>query len=117
MSVYIPLLFSVLVALCFALFLLGLGFFMGPKKPSLAKSQPFECGFPSLAKPSMPFDIRFYLVGILFILFDIETTLLYPWAVSLRGLDAISFWGMMFFLTVLFVGFFYEWSKGALNWE
>ena len=94
-----------------------LGFAMGPNRPDKAKNSPYECGFESFEDARMKFDVRYYLVAILFILFDLEIAFLFPWAVSLREIGATGFWSMMMFLGILVVGFAYEWKKGALDWE
>jgi NADH:ubiquinone oxidoreductase subunit 3 (subunit A)/DNA-binding transcriptional ArsR family regulator len=94
-----------------------LGAVMGPHRPDAAKNSPYECGFEAFEDARMKFDVRYYLVAILFILFDLEIAFLFPWAVSLREIGATGFWSMMIFLGILVVGFAYEWKKGALDWE
>ena len=98
-----------------------LGWLVAPNRPDSEKLSPFECGFPAFDDARMKFDVRFYLVAILFIIFDLEVAFLFPWAVALMKLphdaQVYSFWSMMAFLGVLTVGFFYEWKKGALEWE
>jgi NADH-quinone oxidoreductase subunit A len=91
----------------------GLGF----QKPDAAKNSPYECGFEAFEDARMKFDVRYYLVAILFILFDLEIAFLFPWAVALKEIGAVGFWAMMVFLGILVVGFVYEWKKGALDWE
>lgn len=86
-------------------------------RPYRAKNAPFECGFPAMGSMRIPFDVRYYLVALLFILFDLETAFLFPWAVSLDHTLWHGFWVMMFFLFVLTVGFVYEWRHGALDWK
>jgi NADH-quinone oxidoreductase subunit A len=88
----------------------------GPKKPSVVKSEPFECGETPLSLPIGHLSIKFYLVAILFILFDVELVFLYPWAVVYRGLGASGLVEMVIFLGVLMIGFFYAWDNGALEW-
>jgi NADH-quinone oxidoreductase subunit A len=90
---------------------------MGVQNPDAAKNSPYECGFEAFEDARMKFDVRYYLVAILFILFDLEIAFLFPWAVALKEIGAAGFWAMMIFLAVLVVGFVYEWKKGALDWE
>lgn len=94
-----------------------LGWLVGPRKPDKEKLSAYECGFEPFDDARMPFDVRFYLVAILFIIFDLETAFLLPWAVVLRKIGWFGFIGMTIFLGVLIVGFIYEWKKGALEWE
>ena len=94
-----------------------LGRLLGPNKPDSEKNSPYECGFEAFEDARMKFDVRYYLVAILFILFDLEIAFLFPWAVSLKEIGAAGFWSMMLFLSILVVGFIYEWKKGALDWE
>jgi len=91
----------------------GLGF----HKPDPEKLSPYECGFEAFEDARMKFDVRYYLVAILFILFDLEIAFLFPWAVALKEIGPVGFWSMMIFLAILVVGFVYEWKKGALDWE
>lgn len=114
---YFPILVFIIVGLLIGLIPVGLGFFLGPNKPDSAKCSPYECGFDALEDARMPFDVRFYLVAILFIIFDLETAFLFPWAMILRKVGWVSFWSMMVFLGILVIGFIYEWRKGALEWE
>ncbi|MGI9392149.1 MAG: NADH-quinone oxidoreductase subunit A [Parvibaculales bacterium] len=97
--------------------LLILPFLLAPYHPDKEKNSPYECGFEPFDDAHMPFDIRFYLVALLFIIFDLEIAFLFPWAVSLKGIGIFGFWSMMVFLGVLTVGFVYEWKKGALEWQ
>ncbi|MFI4928346.1 MAG: NADH-quinone oxidoreductase subunit A [Burkholderiales bacterium] len=90
---------------------------MGVARPDPAKNAPYECGFVAFEDARMKFDVRYYLVAILFILFDLDIAFLFPWAVSLKEIGAVGFWSMMVFLAILVVGFVYEWKKGALDWE
>ena len=94
-----------------------LGFVLGTRRPDSEKLSPYECGFEAFDDSRGRFDVRFYLVAILFIIFDLEVAFLFPWAVSLRDVGLFGFWSMMIFLTILTVGFIYEWKKGALEWE
>ena len=90
---------------------------IGKNKPDDQKLSPYECGFDAFEDTRSQFDVRFYLVAILFIIFDLEVAFLFPWAVSLGSIGVIGFWSMIVFLIVLTVGFIYEWRKGALEWE
>ena len=94
-----------------------LGRLLGPSRPDAAKLSPYECGFEAFEDARMQFDVRYYLVAILFILFDLEIAFLFPWAVSLGTIGFTGFVAMMVFLAILVVGFIYEWKKGALDWE
>ena len=107
---YLPILIFLAVAGGFGLLLLVLGWVLGPRRPDGEKVSPYECGFEAFEDSRTKFDVRYYLVAILFIIFDLEIAFLFPWAVSL---DAI----MMVFLAILVVGFIYEWKKGALEWD
>jgi NADH-quinone oxidoreductase subunit A len=93
------------------------GYFLGPHNPDSEKMSPYECGFEAFEDARMQFDIRYYLVAILFIIFDLEIAFFFPWAVALREIGMVGFWAMMLFLGVLVIGFIYEWRKGALEWE
>ena len=93
------------------------GRLLGPNKPDSAKLSPYECGFEAFENSRMKFDVRYYLVAILFIIFDLEIAFLFPWAIVLDEIGVFGFWAMMIFLAVLVVGFIYEWMKGALEWE
>lgn len=117
MSAYIPVLIFLLVAILLAIFLFVLGVLVAPSAPNKAKVAPYECGFPAMDTVRKPFDVRFYLVAILFIVFDIETALLFPWAVTFRQLSWFGVMSMLLFLTILSVVFVYEWLAGALDWE
>jgi len=114
---YFPVLLFIVVGLVFGGLLLGVGWFLGPRKPDSEKLSPYECGFEAFEDARMKFDVRYYLVAILFILFDLEIAFLFPWAVSLNDIGAFGFWSMMVFLAILVIGFVYEWKKGALEWE
>ena len=114
---YLPILLFILVGLTVGVVLLSVGSVLSPNRPDPAKLSPYECGFEAFEDARMKFDVRYYLVAILFILFDLEIAFLFPWAVSLRDIGATGFWAMMIFLTILVVGFVYEWKKGALEWE
>ena len=97
--------------------MLSVGFTFGDNNPNVEKNSPYECGFEAFEESRMKFDIRYYLVAILFIIFDLEIAFLFPWAISLGSLGALGFWSMMIFLGILTIGFIYEWKKGALEWE
>ena len=114
---YVPVLLFILVATGFGVLLLGLGWTLAPNRPDAEKLSPYECGFEAFEDARMKFDVRYYLVAILFILFDLEIAFLFPWAVSLNDTGLFAFWSMMVFLAILVVGFIYEWKKGALEWE
>ncbi|MBU1776872.1 MAG: NADH-quinone oxidoreductase subunit A, partial [Gammaproteobacteria bacterium] len=94
-----------------------LGKVVGPNRPDDKKNSPYECGFEAFEDARMKFDVRFYLVAILFILFDLEIAFLFPWAIVLKEIGTFGFVSMMIFLAILVVGFVYEWMKGALEWE
>jgi NADH-quinone oxidoreductase subunit A len=114
---YFPVLLFIVVGIVFGGVLLGVGWFLGPRRPDSEKLSPYECGFEAFEDARMKFDVRYYLVAILFILFDLEIAFLFPWAVSLNDIGAFGFWSMMVFLAILVIGFIYEWKKGALEWE
>jgi NADH-quinone oxidoreductase subunit A len=114
---YLPVILFILVGIGVGVAPQVLGFIFGPNSPDAAKNSPYECGFEAFEDARMKFDVRYYLVAILFILFDLEIAFLFPWAVSLRDIGATGFWAMMLFLGILVVGFIYEWKKGALDWE
>ncbi len=95
----------------------GIGWSLGLLKPNAEKNAPYECGFEAFEDARMKFDVRYYLVAILFILFDLEIAFLFPWAIVLDQIGAFGFWAMVVFLGILVVGFAYEWMKGALEWE
>ena len=97
--------------------MLSLGFLFGRGSKTEAKLSPYECGFDPFEDARIPFDVRYYLVAILFIIFDLEVAFLFPWAVSLKFIGITGFLSMMFFLLILTIGFIYEWKKGALEWE
>ena len=114
---YFPVLLFILVGLSVGIGPLVLGKILAPHKPNDQKNSPYECGFEAFEDARMKFDVRYYLVAILFILFDLEITFLFPWAVVLDTLGLQGFIVMMIFLGILVVGFIYEWKKGALDWE
>ena len=114
---YLPTLLFLIVATGIGIALMVAGRFLGPRRPDAQKLSPYECGFEAFEDARMKFDVRYYLVAILFILFDLEIAFLFPWAVALHEIGPSGFWAMMIFLTILVVGFVYEWKKGALDWE
>jgi NADH-quinone oxidoreductase subunit A len=114
---YFPILLFILVGLGVGLAPLVLGKLLSPHKPDSEKNSPYECGFEAFEDARMKFDVRYYLVAILFILFDLEIAFLFPWAVVLQEIGLAGFLAMMLFLGVLVVGFIYEWVKGALEWD
>ena len=114
---YLPILIFLGISLGLGLVLLSLGFVLGPRKPDAAKLSPYECGFEAFEDSRMKFDVRYYLVAILFIIFDLEIAFLFPWAVSLDVLGTFGLVAMGVFLLILVVGFIYEWRKGALEWD
>lgn len=114
---YLPILLFLGVAMAVGIVPIMAGKLLGPSRPDAQKNSPYECGFEAFEDARMKFDVRYYLVAILFILFDLEIVFLFPWAVSLDVIGALGFWAMMLFVLVLVVGFAYEWRKGALQWE
>lgn len=114
---YLPVILFILVGVAVGILPQVIGFVFGPQRPDAAKNSPYECGFEAFEDARMKFDVRYYLVAILFILFDLEIAFLFPWAVSLDAIGFFGFMSMMVFLTILVVGFVYEWMKGALDWE
>lgn len=114
---YLPVLLFILVGAAVGVVPLALGYILGPNRPDDAKNSPYECGFEAFEDARMKFDVRYYLVAILFILFDLEIAFLLPWAVSLQEVGLAGFAAVVIFLAILVVGFVYEWKKGALDWE
>lgn len=114
---YLPILIFIIIGIVFGVLPITLGYLVSPKHPNPAKLSPYECGFPAFEDARLPFDVRYYLVAILFIIFDLETAFLVPWAVVLRKIGWHGFWAMAIFLGLLLLGFIYEWKKGALEWE
>ena len=117
LSNYLPVLVFLVMALAFGLVMIGAGWVLGPRRPDSAKLSPYECGFEAFEDARMKFDVRYYLVAILFIIFDLEIAFLFPWAVSLDAIGNFGLAAMGIFLAVLVVGFIYEWRKGALEWD
>jgi NADH-quinone oxidoreductase subunit A len=114
---YLPILLFILVGIAVGVGPMLLGKLIGPNRPDEEKLSPYECGFEAFENARMQFDVRYYLVAILFILFDLEIAFLFPWAVSLDSIGLFGFLSMMAFLGILVLGFIYEWMKGALDWE
>lgn len=114
---YLPILLFISTAILLGLGLLLIGSFLGPKIPYVEKLTPYECGFETFEDARSKFDVRYHLVAILFILFDLEIAFLFPWAVVQGSIPPASFWTLIVFLSILASGFIYEWQKGALNWE
>ncbi|MBI3480063.1 MAG: NADH-quinone oxidoreductase subunit A [Nitrosomonadales bacterium] len=114
---YFPVLLFICVGIVMGVAPLVLGRVLAPHHPDSAKLSPYECGFEAFEDARMKFDVRYYLVAILFILFDLEIAFLFPWAIVLKEIGTFGFVSMMIFLAILVVGFIYEWMKGALEWE
>jgi len=114
---YLPVLVFLGVGFAMAMMMLLLGAFIAPRRPDAAKDSPFECGFEAFEDARMKFDIRYYLVAILFIIFDLEIAFLFPWAITLDKIGLFGLISMSIFLGILIIGFIYEWKKGALEWE
>jgi NADH-quinone oxidoreductase subunit A len=114
---YLPILLFILVGLAFGIVPIMAGRLLAPNKPDSQKLSPYECGFEAFEDARMKFDVRYYLVAILFILFDLEIAFLFPWAIVLEEIGMFGFVSMLVFLGILVVGFIYEWMKGALEWE
>ena len=121
LELYLPILIFVVIGVVVGVVSLaaslGIGEILGVRKPDSEKNSPFECGFEAFEDARMKFDVRYYLVAILFIIFDLEIAFLFPWAVAFKDISMVGFWSMMVFLGVLTIGFAYEWKKGALEWE
>ena len=114
---YLPILIFITIGLLVGVVPILLGFVLGPHRPDSEKNSPYECGFEAFEDTRMRFDVRYYLVAILFIIFDLEIAFLFPWAVVLEEIGLFGFLAMSLFLGILVVGFIYEWKKGALEWE
>jgi len=114
---YFPILIFLGIATGMGIGLMAAGGILGPRRPNPAKLSPYECGFESFEDARMKFDVRFYLVAILFIIFDLEIAFLFPWAVALDAIGMTGLIAMSIFLAILVIGFIYEWKKGALEWE
>ena len=114
---YFPILLFIVVGLLIGILSMLAGWFLAPNNPDGEKLSPYECGFSAFEDARMKFDVRYYLVAILFILFDLEIAFLFPWAVVLEEIGLFGFFAMLVFLGILIVGFIYEWKKGALEWD
>ena len=114
---YLSIVIFIFIALGLSIGFIVLNFLFSPKNPDPEKLSAYECGFEAFGDSRMEFDVRFYLVAILFIIFDLEIAFLFPWAISLGNLGPLGFWSMMIFLLILTIGFIYEWKKGALDWD
>ncbi len=119
---YIPILILLVIALIFSGTFILLSWFFGPKKPNASKLDPYECGMPPIGDPRQRFSVKFFMVAIVFILFDVEAVFLYPWAVLFKdfkgaGLGYFIFWEMLAFLLILFLGLIYIWKRKVLEWE
>jgi len=114
---YLPILMFLGIATGMALAIIVASLLIAPQHPDNQKLSAYECGFEPFEDARAQFDVRYYLVAILFIIFDLEVAFLFPWAVSLSGIGLFGFWSMMAFLALLTIGFIYEWRKGALEWE
>ncbi len=117
LSEYLPILIFLGIAAVVAVLAVVASYVVAPQRPDAEKLSAYECGFEAFGDARNKFDVRFYLVAILFIIFDLEVAFLFPWAVSFSGLGMLGFWSMMVFLALLTIGFVYEWKKGALEWE
>ena len=117
LSNYFSIILFLFIALVLSFGFILANFLAAPSNPDPEKLSAYECGFEAFDDSRMEFDVRFYLVAILFIIFDLEIAFLFPWAISLGNIGALGFWSMIIFLSVLTIGFVYEWKKGALEWE
>jgi NADH-quinone oxidoreductase subunit A len=114
---YLPIMIFLAIGIAIGVLPILAGFLLAPHKPDSEKLSPYECGFEAFEDSRMRFDVRYYLIAILFIIFDLEIAFLFPWAVVLDSIGLFGFVAMMIFLAILVVGFIYEWKKGALEWE
>ncbi|MFC7332116.1 NADH-quinone oxidoreductase subunit A [Rhodocista pekingensis] len=114
---YLPILIFICIAAGVAVAMMAAAYLVGRQNPDSEKLSPYECGFEPFADARSKFDIRFYLVAILFIIFDLEVAFFFPWAVALGDIGMFGFWSMVVFFGILLIGFVYEWKKGALEWE
>ena len=117
LSQYFPILLFLVIGIVLGSVMILAGSILGPNRPYAEKLSPYECGFEAFEDSRMKFDVRYYLVAILFIIFDLEIAFLFPWAIVLGQIGWFGFVAMMIFLAILVVGFIYEWKKGALEWE
>jgi len=114
---YLSIFIFIFIAFGLSVVFIALNFLFAPRNPDSEKLSAYECGFEAFSDSRMEFDVRFYLVAILFIIFDLEIAFLFPWAISLGSLGSLGFWSMIIFLSILTIGFIYEWKKGALDWD
>ena len=114
---YLPIVIFFAIAVGMSIGAVALSYVLGNQNPDPEKNSQYECGFEAFAESRSKFDVRFYLVAILFIIFDLEVAFLFPWAIVLGDIGMFGFWSMVIFLGILTVGFIYEWKKGALDWE
>ncbi len=114
---YLPIFIFIIVGLAIGGIMIALGFVLAPHRPNREKLSPYECGFEAFEDARMKFDVRYYLVAILFIIFDLEIAFLFPWAIVLENIGWFGYIAMSVFLGILVIGFIYEWKKGALEWE
>jgi NADH-quinone oxidoreductase subunit A len=114
---YLPIMIFIAIGIAIGVLPILAGFLLAPHKPDSEKLSPYECGFEAFEDTRMRFDVRYYLVAILFIIFDLEIAFLFPWAIVLESIGLFGFVSMMIFLGILVIGFIYEWKKGALEWE
>ena len=114
---YFPILLFIIVGLGLGVVLLSVGSLLAPSRPDPQKDSPYECGFEAFEDARMKFDVRYYLVSILFIIFDVEVAFMFPWDAAFQHVGVFGFWSMIVFLAVLTIGFAYEWKKGALEWQ
>ncbi len=117
LSEYLSIIIFLFIALALSIGFVFINFILSPKNPDPEKLSTYKCGFKAFDNSRIEFDIRFYLVAILFIIFDLEIAFLFPWAISLGNIGLLGFFSMMIFLSILTIGFIYEWKKGALEWE
>jgi len=117
LSEYLPIFIFLIIASGLAFVMVGLPFLLANLRGDKEKLSAYECGFEAFDSPRKKFDVRFYLISILFIIFDLEIAFLFPWAIVIHDIGLFGFWSMMFFLLVLTIGFAYEWKRGALDWE
>ena len=117
LSEYLSIIIFVIISLLLSIGFVFINFLAAPKNPDPEKLSTYECGFEAFSDSRIQFDVRFYLVAILFIIFDLEVAFLFPWAITLGKIGLFGFWSMIIFLAVLTIGFIYEWKKGALEWE
>jgi NADH-quinone oxidoreductase subunit A len=114
---YFPIVIFLAIAIGLSIIIVAIPYFLATNKPDEEKISAYECGFEPFGDARGEFDVRFYLVAILFIIFDLEIIFLFPWSITLGKIGMIGFWSMMIFLSILTIGFIYEWKKGALEWE